>query len=192
MPITIHKNSVAPYTCREIYADKTCIIPIEFMSGLFSMFPDTPWISHCVGNNSRGELRSVGTIAIPQEAFSPGSSCSLHFTADVDCTLEIFQLSHNLEASQNTPTWNSISTDCKWPVPGGISKTNARSIGIVQIKVGQVEKLTGKKLSDHFTGCANDGKPNCPPRWGLLIRRSDTGAQTVNIAGELKIESIVK
>ena len=214
MPTTIPQHTTAPRTCRETYADKTDVIPIEFMSGLFSMFPDTPWISHCVGNNSRGELRSVGTVALPQEAISFDSSCSLHFMTDVDCTLEIFQLLRDfyqphmenvtgenvrgrgnfvrpvIKPSHHTPTWNSISADRKWTIPGGIDKTDARLIGVVQIKTGQVGELTitGEKLFHHLTGCVNDGKLNRFPCWGLLVRRCDVGPQTVNITGELKIE----
>jgi len=174
MPITICKQ--------------TAIIPIEFTGGLFSMFPDTPWISHCVANNPRGELRSVGTVALPQEAFLHGNSYSLHFSADADCTLEIFQLLHDFETSHHTPTWNSISADHKWRVPGAISETDTRLIGTVQIKVGEIGKIAWEKLSASFAGGLNDGKRNCPQHRGLLIRRRDSGMQTVNISGGLKIE----
>ena len=187
MPITLREHITAPRTICETYADKTCVFPVEFTAGLFSMFPDTPWISHCVANNPRGELRSVGIIIIPHEAFCPENRCSLRFSVDVDCTLEIFQLVRDLEPSHYTPTWNSVSPDCKWPTPGGISETDTQLIGTVKIKTGQVGKITGEKLSQALVSL-NNGKLNCLPRWGLLIRRGDTGMQTINIAGELKIE----
>lgn len=181
MPTAVCKPAAAPRICNETCGDKTRTVPIEFMAGLFSMFPDTPWIPHCVGNNPRGELRSVGVIAISQSAFSPGSSCSLHFAADVDCTLEIFLLSHNLELSWIAPTWNSVSADRKWHVPGGISEADGRLLGAVEMKVGQVGVIT-------INGEFNDGKLNRLPRRGLLIRRRDMGMQTVSINGELKME----
>ena len=183
----VHEHTVAPHNSHEVSINKSCVVPIEFTAGLFSMFPDNPWIFHCVANNSRGELRSVGEIAIPEEAFASGNSCHLCFTADVDCTLEIFLLLRDPEPSHNTPTWNSISPNYKWDTPGGISETDGQFIGTVQITTGQVGEITMGKISQPIEIACGE-KLNHLPHWGLLIRRGDTGPETVNITGELKIE----
>ncbi len=160
-------------------------LPIYFSAGIFSVLPDTPWIGEAVANNGSSELRGLGFAVIRTDDNPPlgladvttRPACRIEITADADCTVEIYRCMREIDFAADPPTWNCYdpSAPAAWDAPGGTGAGDAVLVGTVELTAGQEGALTGQAVADAFEAMINGAPQN------LLIRRADTGVETIEI-----------
>lgn len=167
-------------------------LPIYFSAGIFSMLPDTPWLGEHVANNGSDELRALG-FAILRSGISPTLgltnvtvrvSSELELTADTDCQVQAYHCLRNVDFISDTPTWNEYdpSGSGAWATAGGLGSGDATSIGSLTLTADTAGTLSNAALRSALQNMIDGSEQN------LLIRRSDTGNETINITGKFRVE----
>jgi len=167
-------------------------LPVYFAGGLFSSLPDTPWITDAIANNGTNELRAVGYAIIrtnetPDRGLvnvSVRPSSYFEITADVDCSVEIYRCLRSIDFVSDPPTWNEYdpSASAAWATPGGTGSGDAALIGSLDLAADSPGQLSGSAMASALQAMVDGEEQN------FLIRRSDTGPQTVSIEAELVVE----
>jgi hypothetical protein len=167
-------------------------LPLYFSGGLFSMLPDTPWFGGSIANNGSFELRTVGFALM----YSPGpppmglasvtvrSSSYLEITADQTCTAQVSQCLRPIDFINDLPSWNKYQTNAglAWGAPGGAGSGDSTPVGSMSLSQGTPTRLSGAAVASALQDMVDGAQQN----W--LVRRTDTGPQTVNISGQLVVE----
>jgi len=89
-------------------------------TGIFSVMPDTPWLSWAVGHNGNSELRSVIGVTYDEPTNGP---TILRISAARSCVLDVYFCRRHLDLLKDIPTWREYNPgSCKaWQEPGGLS-----------------------------------------------------------------------
>jgi len=166
-------------------------LPLYFAGGLFSVLPDSSWITDAIANNGTHELRAAGYAVIrtgetPDRGLvnvAAGSESYLQITADYDCSAEIYRCLRAIDFVNDPPTWNEYdpSASGAWTTPGGTGAGDATLIGSMSLTAGVPAQLSTAGLLSAVQAMVNGAEQN------FLVRRSDTGPQTVGIEGTLVV-----
>lgn len=167
-------------------------LPIYWISGLFSLAPDTPWTAGMVAHTEVGELRNVG-YAVFRGGQSPPwgltnltvrSSSFLEVTADTDCTVEVFHCLRPIDFEDWGATWNEYNpgTSSAWATPGGTGPGDSVSLGTVALQADVPGQITGSALAEGFQAIADGAEQN------FLIRRVDIELWTVAVEARVVVE----
>ena len=167
-------------------------LPVYFAGGLFSVLPDTPWITDAIANNGTNELRAVG-YAVIRTGETPDrglvnatvrSSSYLQLTADVDCSVEVYRCLRTIDFANDPPTWNEYdpSASAAWATPGGTGSGDSVFIGSMSLTADVPSQLSTSALASALQAMVGGAEQN------FLIRRSDTGPETISIEVTLVVE----
>ncbi len=167
-------------------------LPIYFSAGIFSILTDTPWLGEYIANNGSDELRALG-FAILTSGSNPAlgltnvtvrNSSELEITADVDCQVQVYHCLRNVDFITNLPTWNEYdpSNSNAWTTPGGLGGGDATSIGSLTLTADVPTTLSNAALQSALQTMVDGGVQN------FIVRRTDTGNETINITGQLRVE----
>lgn len=167
-------------------------LPIYLAAGLFSPLPDSPWIGELIANNGSQELRTVG-FAVIREQQEPyrglanvivRASSFIEITADADCTVEVHRVLRPLEFVADQPTWNEYdpSESSAWTAPGALGQGDSTLIGSIVLTAQSPGSLSNAALVEALGAMIDGGEQN------FLVRRADTGANTIGVSGRLVIE----
>jgi hypothetical protein len=167
-------------------------LPVYLAAGLYSPLPDTPWAGYLLGNTGAHEVRCAGWAVIrtgttPDLGVTDAtvrSSTYLQITADTDCTVEVYRCLRALEFAEDPPTWNEYdpSESAAWSAPGGTGEGDASLIGSVELTADEPGALSGEALADAVQAMVNGAEQN------FLLRRSDTGSETIAVEARLVVE----
>ncbi len=165
---------------------------INFAGGLFSILPETPWLGEHVANNGANELRSVGFAQLqPGGEATLGltdvtirTTSELEITADADCSIEVYHCKRPIDFVGDPPTWNEYdpSASASWDTPGGLGAGDATYIGAMSLAGQTPGALSGAALQSVLQTMVDGGQQN------ILVRRSDSGSETIFISGRLLVE----
>jgi len=167
-------------------------MPIYFAAGIFSPLPDTPWLSEAIANNGMHELRNLG-FAFCRTDHSPSRgltdvavrvSSSIQITADADCVADLYRCHASLEFVNDPPTWNESdpSAPIAWSSPGATGAGDATYLGCLNLAAGVPASLSNDAVRASLQAIVDGAEQN------FLIRRADTGANTIGVTGKLVIE----
>jgi hypothetical protein len=170
-------------------------MPVYFDAGLMSLQPDTPWVGNMIANNGSAQLQCVGQAMMTATAPAGGllglagiqvrPTSSFVVTADTACTIELYRCLRNVcFASDGLPTWNQCDPNASlaWSARGGTGAADAILIGSYAVPAGVATAISDTQVQAAIQAIA-DGAPQ-----NFLIRRSDTGPQTVAIEATLIVE----
>ncbi len=166
-------------------------LPIYLPGGIFSMMPNTSWIGDSVANNGTDELRSVGFVLARTTDSPPRgltnvttrSTTKIELTADTTCQVWIYHCLRTIDFA-DPPTWNEYdpSASTPWASPGGSGAGDANYIGVMNLTANVAGQLSNAALTNAVQAMIDGSEQN------FLVRRSDTGPETIGISGELTIE----
>ena len=167
-------------------------LPVYFSGGIFSLLPGTPWIGSSIANNGTNELRSIGFV-LARTADSPPlglanvtarSTSRIELTADTSCSVDIYHCLRAIDFTGDPPTWNQYdpSASATWASAGGTGSGDATYIGSISLTAGVAGQLSNSALVSAVQNMIDGAEQN------FLVRRSDTGYQTIGISGELVVE----
>jgi len=167
-------------------------LPLYLAAGLFSPLPDTPWIGESIANDGTNELRAVGFAILRTDEAPPRGltnvalrdAGALELTADTDCTVQVHRCLRAIDFVADPPTWNEYdpSASAAWTAPGGAGAGDAVLIGSLALTADTPGALTGSPLAAALQAMIDGAEQN------FLIRRSDTGPETVALTGRLLVE----
>ena len=167
-------------------------LPIYLSGGIFSQLPDTPWIGSSIANNGTNELRCVGFVRARTTDTPPlgltnvtaRSATKIELTADTTCNVEIYHCLRTIDFTGDAPTWNKYdpSASASWATPGGTGAGDATYIGAMSLTANVTGQLSNAALVTAVQNMIDGSEQN------FLIRRSDTGYQTIAVSGELTVE----
>ena len=167
-------------------------LPVYLAGGIFSMLPNTPWIGDSIANTGAHELRTVGFVAARTADTPPlgllgltvRSATRLDVTADTDCQVEIYRCLREIGFAADPPTWNEYdpSASATWATPGGTGSGDAIYIGALDLTADVTAQLSNAALTSAVQAMIDGAEQN------FLIRRSDSGPETVGISAEVSIE----
>jgi hypothetical protein len=168
------------------------VLPIYFSGGLFSGLPDTPWFGGSIGNTGTTELRTVGFALMCSPGSPPmglanvtvRSSSYLEITADQSCLAQVSQCLRPIDFVYDLPSWNKYRTNAglAWGSPGGEGSGDSTPVGAMSLSQGAPTQLSGSALASALQAMVDGAQQN------VLLQRTDSGPQTVNISGQLVIE----
>lgn len=167
-------------------------LPIYLSAGIFSLLPNTPWLGESIANNGVNELRSIG-FALARTADQPAlgltnvavrSATRIELTADTDCQVEIYHCLREIDFAGDPPTWNEYdpSEYAAWAEPGGTGQGDATFIGSLSLTADVTGQLSNAALASAVQAMIDGAQQD------FLIRRGDTGSETIGISGELFVE----
>ncbi len=167
-------------------------LPVYLSAGLISNLPDTPWIGGAVGNTGSASLHTVGfAVPVTDDPAPRGlvnvtarSSSAIRLTVDVDCSVAVYRCHRAIDFTGDPPTWNRYdpSAPAQWALAGGTGAADATLVGTLALTAYTPGELTGSAVADAAQGVIDGAEPN----W--LIRRTDTGPETVGVSAELVVE----
>lgn len=166
--------------------------PIYFAAGILSLLPDATWMVEAIANNGADELRSLGFFT-PQSGDSPTlgltqltvrPSSRIEITADLGCDIQLSHILRPVDFVDDRPTWNSYSAGngLNWSLAGALGEGDARFMGSAPLAAQTPVQITGPDVTSALQAIADGQVPN------FLVRRSDTGDETVQISGKAIIE----
>ncbi len=167
-------------------------MPMYLSSGIFSVLPNTPWIGDSIANNGADELRSTGFV-VARTSDSPPlgltnvtvrATTRLELTADTDCEVEAYHCLRQIDFVSDPATWNEYdpSASAAWTTPGGTGAGDADYIGYVNLSADVTGQLSNAHLASATQALIDGAAQN------FLLRRSDTGPETIGISAELVVE----
>jgi len=167
-------------------------LPIYFSAGIFSQLPNTSWVGDSIANNGQHELRTIGFV-IARTADSPPlgltnvavrSSARIELTADTTCQVEVYHCLRAIDFVEDRPTWNEYDPgeSLAWTSPGGIGDGDASFIGSLDLEADVTSQLSNAALTAAVQDMIDGSEQN------FLVRRSDTGNETIVISGTLVVE----
>jgi len=164
-------------------------LPIYFAAGIFSVLPDAQWIDEAIANNGSDELRSIGYALFTSSGrglvdVTVRSGSSLTITANKDCTVEAHHCLRPLLWASDQPTWNEYQPgpDKSWSTAGGVGAGDSTLIGSVALTAGVPGSISNSALVSVLQAMVDGAETN------FLLRRYDTGSETIDISGEVTIE----
>jgi hypothetical protein len=167
-------------------------LPVYFTAGIISMYPNTPWVGVSIANNGIDELRSVGFAVIRTTDEPPlgltnvtvRATTRIELTADTDCQVEIYHCLRPIDFPSDPPTWNEYdpSESEPWSAPGGTGEGDAEFIGSLSLIANVAGQLSNAALADAVQAMIDGAEQD------FLLRRLDTGYETIGISGELILE----
>jgi len=168
-------------------------MPIYFAAGIFSPLPTTPWLSEAIANNGVHELRNLGFAFLQDRSHSPVRgitdvevrvSSSIQITADYDCSADLYRCHAALEFVDDPPTWNQSdpSESVAWSSPGATGAGDATCLGSLNLTADVPASLSNAAVKTALQAIVDGAEQN------FLIRRSDTGPETIRVTGKLVIE----
>jgi len=167
---------------------------IYFFGGIFSAAPDSTWAPWSVANNGTHELRSVGCTSIRNDETPPRgltnltvrSSSKIRITVDTACSLGVYHCLRDVPCSEETgPTWNEYdwAAGKAWAAPGGLGPGDSSYIGSMSgLGAGETGEISGEDVASAFQDMVDGAEQN------FLVRRTDTGPETITITGEIIVE----
>ncbi len=167
-------------------------LPVYLTAGLFSVLPNTSWIGESLANNGTDELRCVG-FAVARTADSPPlgitnaavrSDTKLELTADTDCQVEVYHCLRTIDFVDDPPTWNEYdpSASASWATAGGTGQADATLLGSINLTANVTAALSGAALTSAVQAMIDRDEQS------FLLRRSDTGPETIAVSTELVVE----
>ena len=167
-------------------------MPIYFAAGIYSLLPDTNWVGEALGNNGTHELRSLG-FAYLKTDHTPARGLTnvtvrpasrIYITADKDCQIEVYRCKRPVNYLNDLPTWNEYSpaSNSAWQTPGCSGSLDRQFIGSMAMTADQENYITGSSVAAALQAMIDTGPQN------FMVRRSDTGWQTVRITGRIDVE----
>ncbi|MFW6132993.1 MAG: hypothetical protein ACOC8F_03790 [Planctomycetota bacterium] len=174
-------------------------LPVYLAAGLYSPLPDTPWLGDLVAHNDAGdELRSVGFALLrspdaPQLGLADVTvldATALELVADADCTVAVYRCKRDLDFDDDPPSWNEYdpSAGAAWDAAGGTGADDAAWIGSVALTADVPDTLTGSALATACQAMIPDDPYAQAAPASFLLRRVDTGGETVLITATLHVE----
>jgi hypothetical protein len=167
-------------------------LPVYFSAGIFSVLPNTPWIGDSIANNGVDELRSLGFVVgrtVDSPPLGPTNATVrpatlLQLTADTDCQVEVYHCLRQIDFVGDPPTWNQYdpSEGAFWTSPGGTGPGDADMLGSLTLTANVPAQLSNAAVTAAVQAMIDGGEQN------FLLRRSDTGYETIGVAGELVVE----
>jgi hypothetical protein len=167
-------------------------LPIYYAAGIFSPMPDTPWIGEAIANNGTQELRSLGFAVIRTGETPPRgltdvlvrAGSFLEVTADTDCTVQVYRCLRGLEFVADPPTWNEYDpgSSLAWSAPGATGGGDSTLLGSIDLTADEPGTLSGQAVTAALQAMIDGAEQN------FLLRRSDTGYQTITVTGRAVIE----
>lgn len=117
---------------------------IEFVCGLFSRFPNTPWFAGLLGRGTYGELAAVGLSGKNR------GSGKIILESSTDAVVWVYSCSCKLDCSKKLPTWNYYDPAAgkKWQQAG--AKGNDDKVFLGRIKTGpdSISEIEVKKIPE--------------------------------------------
>jgi hypothetical protein len=168
------------------------VLPLYFSGGLFSPLPDTPWFGGAIANNGTSELRTVG-FAVLRYGDSPrlglggvtvrASSC-VELTADTTCSAEVRHCLRPIDYLNDFPSWNRYlpNESLAWGTPGGMGSGDSTLVGSLNLVQNTPVQLSGVAVAAALQAMVDGAEQN------IMVRRLDSGSQTVQISGRLVVE----
>ena len=166
-------------------------MPVYFSAGLFSVMPNTPWYGEAIGNNGTDELRSIGFARLRTADTPPWGIVSatvrgesaLALTADTDCSVQVYRCLRPLAFEADPPTWQEYdpSESLAWATPGGLGGADATLLGELTLTADEPGSLSCAALTAALQAMVDGGEQN------FLVRRSDSGAETIGVTGQLTV-----
>jgi hypothetical protein len=167
-------------------------LPIYFSAGLFSILPDTPWVGQAIANNGSNELRALGFALLRTDESTPRglvnaavrTSSQIELTCDTSCQVQVYRCLREVDYLDDPPTWNQFdpSASANWSSPGAAGAADATLVDALSMTADQAASLSGQATADAMQAMV-DGAPQ-----NLLVRRSDSGGQTIALTGRLIVE----
>ncbi|MCD4823580.1 MAG: hypothetical protein K8S55_03165 [Phycisphaerae bacterium] len=194
---TSGQTAVRAVHCNELRAATEAIrrgrwdLPIYFSAGLFSILPDTTWLSQCIAHSEYGELRSAGYAILRMEGASPvkgltnvtvRNSSNIKITADAACTVYVYHCLRHIDFDTDPPTWNQYDPSAGGNWSGGLGAGDSTLIGSLSLTAGQPGTLSGSAVQSALQNMVDGSNQN------FLIRRGDTGSETIQISGSCRVE----
>jgi hypothetical protein len=133
---------------------------IDLPCGVFSVLADTPWLGGCIANTGRSELRAVGM------AGSVAPAAGVELTADQDCVVSVDVVARP-RATGESWTWNRLA------------QTPTSHVGCLVLEPSTPARLEGPSARHPLQTAARHGDLT------LIIRRLDTGPDTIAVAASL-------
>lgn len=168
------------------------VLPLFFAGGLFSVLPDTPWFGGAIANNGASELRTVGLASLagvgsPRNgltAVTVRASSFVELTADTACNVEIRHCLRAVDCYNDPPSWNRYRPVAaqSWQTPGGTGSADSAVIGSLSLAAGTGAQLAGTAVTAALQAMVDGGEQS------VLVRRLDTGNQTIQAIGRLVVE----
>ncbi len=168
------------------------VLPVYPEAGLFSPMPDTPWGGGFLANDGSEELRVVGFSMLRTPETPPRGltdvtvrpSTRIELLASDDCTLQVHHCLREIDFQTNPPTWNQYAPDASaaWSQPGGLGEGDSLPIGSLTLTAGEPGHMSGPVVAAALQAMTDGAERN------LLVRREDTGPQTVEITVMLVVE----
>ena len=167
-------------------------LPIYLPGGLLSILPGTPWIGGSIANNGTDELRASG-FALIRTADDPPlgivgatvrPATAIAVTADTACQVEVYHVLRAIDFVADPPTWNQYdpSAAAAWASPGGAGAGDATLLGSLSLSAGVPGSLSGSAVAAAVQAMIDGAEQS------FLIRRSDTGYETIAVTAELTVE----
>lgn len=167
-------------------------LPVYLVGGIWSYLPNTPWIGDSIANSGTDDLRSVGfvvartadTPALGLTGLTVRSATGLDVTADTDCQVAVYRCLREIDFAADPPTWNEYdpSASGAWATPGGTGSGDADYLGSLDLTADVTAQLSNAALTSAVQAMIDGAEQN------FLIRRSDTGPETVGMLVELVVE----
>ena len=167
-------------------------LPVYFAAGLLSLLPDTPWISDSIANNGADELRSLALVLARSTENPPRglvdvtvrAATSVEITADTACQVELYHSLRPVDFAFDPSTWNQYdpSAALAWSAGGGAGAGDAVLIGQLQLQAGTPGTISNAALTQCVQAMIDGAEQN------FLLRRGDTGQQTIAVSGRLIVE----
>jgi hypothetical protein len=112
------------------------------------------------------------------------SSSYLEITADQTCLAQVSQCLRPIDFINDFPSWNRYlpRAGLGWGAPGGEGADDSTPMGAMSLSQGVPARLSGADLASALQSMVDGAQQN------ILVRRTDSGPQTVNISGQLVIE----
>jgi len=167
-------------------------MPIYLSASIFSPLPDDPWVGGAIANNGSAELRAFGfaqmyTSDVPSrglEEVTVRSSSRIYLTTDANCEVDVYRCKRPISWIANPPTWNKYdpSGGLSWQVAGCGGADDREYIGSMTMVATVENSITGAGVAAALQEIVDGAEQN------FMVRRSDTGLETVGITGRLRIE----
>jgi hypothetical protein len=167
-------------------------LPIYWLTGLFSLMPDTPWTQAMVAHTATSELRGVGFAVLRGQESPPRGLVNItvlptsfvEVTADADCTVEVYHCERPIDFAESPPTWNEYDPagGHAWATPGGIGGGDSTTLGSVALEADVPGQISGSAVAAGLQAIADGGEQN------FLIRRADVEWLSVAVSSRVVIE----
>ena len=163
-------------------------LPIQWVAGLFSAIPGTPWTGHHIANDGANELRSVGGVRFAPDLYDglpyglrdvTARAASISLTFNDDCHVELRQVTRPVLFGSDMPSWDYYRSASQqaWASPGGAGAGDSVPLGTFQASKNVPVTLNDPGLLPMTQAMLDDATPPY-----FLLRQLDVGTSTVGIS----------